>query len=181
MKTRLPARRSRGPRGEALGLGGVFLVECYGADGRLKWTDTAKNGVTKVGIEHALNVVFRGSTPSTSWYMGLITYPLTGGLADATDTMASHAGWSENAAYAAANRPQWSPGAPSAQAIVNGTTVDFAINATGTIYGIFIVDNNTKSGTTGTLFSTADFTGGQQAVVNGDTLKVTYTLSGQSV
>jgi hypothetical protein len=39
------------------------------------------------------------------------------------------------------------------------------------------VSNNTVGGTTGTLFSTASFAGGTQTVNNGDTLKVTYTIS----
>jgi hypothetical protein len=53
----------------------------------------------------------------------------------------------------------------------------FSINAGGTVAGAFLTSNNTKSGTTGTLFSGSDFTGGDRTVVNGDTLNVTYTFS----
>jgi hypothetical protein len=44
--------------------------------------------------------------------------------------------------------------------------------------GAFLTSDNTKGGTTGTLFSAADFSApGDRSVVNGDTLNVTYTFS----
>jgi hypothetical protein len=54
----------------------------------------------------------------------------------------------------------------------------FNINATQTVGGAFLTSDNTKSGSTGTLFSAADFSApGDRAVTSGDTLNVTYTLS----
>jgi hypothetical protein len=91
--------------------------------------------------------------------------------------MSSHAGWTETTAYAEATRPEWTAGTPAARSITNASTVDFSINATITIHGIFITSDNTKSGTSGTLWSTAAFASNVTAN-NGDTLKVTYTLSG---
>jgi hypothetical protein len=49
-----------------------------------------------------------------------------------------------------------------------------------TVKGLFLISDSTKGGTTGTLFSTAAFTGGTQAVNSGDTLKVTYTVAATS-
>ena len=43
--------------------------------------------------------------------------------------------------------------------------------------GVFLLPNLL---TTGTLFSTAAFSGGNQSVNSGDTLKVTYTVSATS-
>jgi hypothetical protein len=44
--------------------------------------------------------------------------------------------------------------------------------------GAFLTSNNTKGGTTGTLFSAVDFSApGDRSVVSGDTLTVTYTFS----
>jgi hypothetical protein len=44
--------------------------------------------------------------------------------------------------------------------------------------GAFLVSNSTKSGTTGVLYSAADFGApGDRSVVNSDILTVTYTLS----
>ena len=53
----------------------------------------------------------------------------------------------------------------------------FSINGTTTVGGAFLTSNNTKGGSTGTLFSASDFTGGDRSVVSGDTLTVTYTFS----
>ena len=53
----------------------------------------------------------------------------------------------------------------------------FTMNASGTIAGAFVTTDNTKNGTSGTLFSAGNFTVGDRAVVSGDTLNVTYTFS----
>jgi hypothetical protein len=54
----------------------------------------------------------------------------------------------------------------------------FSINATAVIGGAFLTSDNTKGGTTGVLFSAADFAApGDRNVVSGDTLSVTYTFS----
>jgi hypothetical protein len=54
----------------------------------------------------------------------------------------------------------------------------FTINATVTVGGAFLTSDNTKGGTSGVLFSAADFESpGDRAVVSGDTVTVTYTFS----
>jgi len=136
-------------------------------------------GVTNVGINHVLDVVFHGTAPSGTWYLGLISGSAT--LA-ASDTMASHSGWTENTNYAEANRVTWPEDAAASQSITNTTTADFSINTNSqSIYGLFLVDNNTKGGTSGTLFATAAFSGGTQILNSGDTLQATFTISGQNV
>jgi hypothetical protein len=166
-----------------LPVGGQFIVECYGPDGNLKWEDTAENGVTDAGIASLLNIYFRNQTQIASWYIGLVDNSGFVSFASA-DTMSSHAGWSEvsTGSYSNANRLQWSAGAPSGGAIVNASTADHNMTPVSalTVKGLFLTSDNTKGGTTGTLFSTAAFTGGTQTVNNGDTLKVTYTVSASS-
>jgi hypothetical protein len=52
------------------------------------------------------------------------------------------------------------------------------MNDTTTIAGAFLTTDDTKGGTSGTLFSVSNFTApGDRAVVSGDTLNVTYTFS----
>lgn len=161
---------------EKVGLKGRFRVEHYDKDGNLKATYRVPNGIVDVGLNKILDDMFDGGTQSATWYIGLVDNSGFSAFANA-DTMASHAGWSESTAYTETARPEWTAGTPSSRSITNASTVDFSINATVTLKGIFIVDNATKSGTAGTLWSTAAFASNVSAV-NGDTLKITYTVSG---
>jgi hypothetical protein len=53
-------------------------------------------------------------------------------------------------------------------------------NATKTIYGAFLISNNTKGGTSGTLFSAARFSS-SKSVESTDELLLTYTFTASSV
>ncbi len=150
---------------------GIFHARCFDAFGHLRWEDYAFNAGTIEGLNNMLDVQFHGVAATGTWYIGLITG--TGTLAEA-DTLASHAGWTEGTDYTG-NRKEWTEGAANNKVITNAATVDFAINNTMTTKGAFLASS--VSGTTGTLFCTAAWTGGDQAVANGDTLKVTYTLT----
>ncbi|CAB4122802.1 hypothetical protein UFOVP32_71 [uncultured Caudovirales phage] len=154
---------------------GRYTVECRDAQGDLKWSEDIENIVVTEGKNLALDV-FLGGSAAPAWYLGLVNGATTPTFA-AADTMASHAGWTESAAYAAATRPAptWSAAATGSKST---TTVSYAINATATIAGVFLATNSTKSGTTGTLYSAGAFTtGGTKTVGDGDTLNVTYTGS----
>jgi hypothetical protein len=96
--------------------------------------------------------------------------------------MASHAGWTEIVPYSNANRvtASFATATTANPSVVTNTASPavFNINATATVGGAFLTSNNTKSGSTGTLFSAADFgSPGERSVVSGDTLSVTYTFS----
>lgn len=138
------------------------------------------NLITNVALNDVLNEYIGATSQTTAWYMGLVDNSGFSAFA-AADTMASHGGWSENTAYSGSARLQWSPGAASSQSITNGSSVNFSITTNSTtIRGIFIVGGtgaSTPGATTGTLFSEAAFSGGNQSVNNGDTLQATYTLS----
>ena len=155
---------------------GRYHVRCYGPDGALKWEDYTDNLITNVGLNDVLNAYIRGTTQTTAWYMGLVDNASYSAFA-AADTASSHTGWVENQAYSNGSRPQWSPGAASSQSITNASSVNFSMNATATIRGIFIASVATLGATTGTLFSEAAFSGGNQSVNSGDTLQCTYSLS----
>jgi hypothetical protein len=60
----------------------------------------------------------------------------------------------------------------------SGSPAVYTINGTTTVGGAFLTSDNTKSGTTGTLFSAVDFSApGDRAVVSGDTITVSYSFS----
>lgn len=100
--------------------------------------------------------------------------------ARAADTSASHTSWTELAAYSEANRQTFTAGTVASGSVDNSAAkAVFTINADNTLIGgLFLIDNNTKSGTTGTLYGMAPFTTvGFRQLNNGDTLSVTATLS----
>jgi hypothetical protein len=165
--------------GETVGAGGVYTVTCVGADGVEKWSDTFHNLVVNQGIANMNNVYFAASTQSTTWYLGLVTGPGSGTTFAAGDTLASHAGWTENTDYTPSGRKAVTFGsATSANPSVisnSAAPTSFSMNGTATIAGAFLC--NVASGTSGVLFSAGDFTGGDKSVASGDTLNVTYTFS----
>lgn len=156
---------------------GQYRVECFGADGNLKWSDTIENLVTTAGKNDLLDKYLAGSAYTAAWYMGLISSTSYTTGAAAGDTSASHGGWTEDQNYSAGTRPAPSFSSASAGSKATSAAVAFSINATTTIKGCFLITNSTKGGTTGTLYSAGLFSGGDKAVANGDTLNVSYTAS----
>lgn len=158
-------------------LAGRFVVEHRDCDDNLKAIYDFPNGIVDQGLNHILDTQFNSGSAVTTWYIGLVDNSGFSSFADA-DTLSSHAGWSEFTNYTEANRVTWQSDAASSRAVSNSTTADFSINASGNLKGIFVSSNSTKStGNTGTLWSTAAFSS-VVATANGDTLKVTYTVSG---
>lgn len=94
------------------------------------------------------------------------------------NTAASHAGWTELTAYSEANRQALTLGTAAAGQIDNtAAKATFTCNANGTVAGaLFIISNNTKGGTTGTLFSVAPFLQGNKSLDSGDEITVGVTL-----
>jgi hypothetical protein len=160
---------------------GRFKVQCFDKDGKLKWEDENHNLVVNVGLQYMCGTALTSVTQVTSWFIGLYGAGASNSPA-AGDTMASHAGWTEVVPYSNATRPACTfataTTANPSVATNSASVAVFNINATATVGGAFLVSNSTKSGTTGTLFSAADFSApGDRSVSSGDTLNVTYTLS----
>ena len=160
---------------------GVYKIQCHDAQGNLKWEAESKNLVVNVGLQDMNAKYFTGSAYTATWFLGLYGAGASNTPA-AGDTMSSHAGWTENTGYSNATRPVCTFGTPTTAnpsvATNSASPASFNINATSTVGGAFLVSNSTKGGTTGTLFSAADFgSPGDRAVVNSDVLTLTYTLS----
>ena len=142
------------------------------------WADVIHNIITTVGANDLLDKYLKGSAYTQTIRMGLKGT----GTAVIGDTQASHAAWLEqglaNAPVYTGNRPSITMGAAAAKSSVSPAQA-FAITSTGTVFGCFINNGGsaTKDDTTGILFSAGDFSGGSKAVVNLDTLNVTYTLN----
>ena len=167
--------------GEQAKATGVYHVECRDKDGNLKWSADTKNLVVNAGLAYMAGTALTSVTQITTWYIGLYGAGASNTPA-ATDTMSSHIGWTEVTAYSNATRV--------AATFVTATTANpsvvtnsaspavFNINGTTTVGGAFLTSGSAKGGTTGTLFSAADFSSpGDRSVVSGDIISVTYTFS----
>jgi hypothetical protein len=167
--------------GEKVAAGGVFTVQCIGADGQIKWEESLKNLVVNQGLQDMNTQYFKGSGYTATWYIGLYGSGATNDPT-ANDTAASHPGFTEVVPYSNATRPAATFGTattadPSVITNVSSPAV-FSINATATVGGAFLISDNTKSGTAGVLFSASDFAApGDRSVSTGDTINVSYSFS----
>lgn len=154
---------------------GVFTVEHFNKDGKKIGEYKFPNGVTNLGKNKLLDVMFNSVTPITTWFIGVVDNASFSAFS-AADTMASHAGWVESTAYTESTRVAWGQGSASSQTVTNASPATFDINATGTMNGIFISSDSTKGGTAGLLWTTGSFAS-TVPVSNGDQLKVTYSIA----
>lgn len=164
---------------EGVGAGGVYTVVCRDANGNLKWSDSFHNLVVNQGLQDMNSKYFSGSGYTAAWYLGLVTGPGSGNTYAAGDTLASHAGWTENTNYAGNRKAATFGTATTADpSVINnsGSPAVFTMNANAqTIAGAFLC--SVSSGTSGVLFSVGNFVGGNKIVDSGDTLTVTYEFS----
>lgn len=160
----------------AVGVMGRWQITCRDKHGNLKWTDVIENLVTNAGLNYLLDAGLSGGTQVTTWYVGLTDGTPT---ANAADTMASHAGWTEVEAYDEATRVAWTDGGASNQSVSNsGSAAEFTISTNSTtVGGAFLVSNSTKGGTTGTLYAVGAFSAGDKSLDDGDVLTVTATFT----
>ena len=162
---------------DTMSIQGHYTAVCYSADGFVKWADDIENLVTTVGKNFTLDTTL-GNVAGGAVVMGLKGT----GTALVTDTQASHGSWLEvglaNQPTYSGNRPTPSFSAAAAGSKTTSSAVSFSITGTGTVAGCFINigGSATKDNTTGTLFSAGDFSS-SKAVVNGDTIAVTYTAT----
>lgn len=167
--------------GEQTKATGRFDIQCFDKDGNLKWEDSNHNLVVNGGLQYMAGSALTATTAITSWFIGLYGAAASNNPA-AGDTAASHAGWTEVVAYSNATRVAATFAAATnanPSVVTNSASpATFNMNATTTVGGAFLISNSTKSGTTGTLFSAADFQSpGDRSVVSGDSIVVTYTMS----
>ena len=160
---------------------GEYKLECIDKDGNVKWSMDGKNLVVNEGLQDMNTKYFTGSTYTAYWYIGLYGAAASNDPT-ANDTAALHPGFTEIVPYSNATRPACTFGtATTADPSVITNSLNkaaFNINATATVGGAFLISNNTKSGTTGVLFSASDFQApGDRVVASGDVLNVTYTFS----
>lgn len=146
----------------------TYHLQCHDKDGNLKWEELVENLVTTVGKTDIIDKYLKGSSYTAAFYLGL----KGAGSISVSDTLASHAGWSEETPYVG-NRPAITWGSTVAGSNTASAVV-ISINATVTVAGAFV--STVASGTSGVLYSVSDFAA-PRSMGSGDTLSVTPTLS----
>jgi len=178
---------------ETVGIEGVYHVECRDAAGNLKWEESFPNLVNAVGKELMLDTLLKGSAYTVVGpYLGLISGASP--TFAASDTMTSHAGWTEftnytvggsavrgTAVFASATSTGTTPSNVTTSA---ATAIVYTITGGGgTVGGCFLVTgtgaSSTQSNTSGTLYSAGAFTTAKITTA-GDTVSVTYSTTATS-
>ena len=157
----------------------MTIEECLDLLGKEKWMSISKNITVDEGNNDNLDVYFKSGSASANWYIGLKS-------TNQTHTISFNAAgigtqFTEGTGYSEGTRQAWTTAAVSSKTITNSASpATFSMSGSATIYGAFLINNNTKGGTTGKMWACSDFSVARP-VVNGDTLKVVYTIQGQDV
>jgi hypothetical protein len=134
----------------------------------------ADNAVVNQGINYGLGAMIGGASAITNWYLGLFSGNYTPQLTDTAASIAANA--NETTQYAAGARQAFNPAPASGQSITNAAAqASFTFNAATTVYGGFLISSSVINGTSGTLFSAAQFNAFKNVAAS-DQILVTYTF-----
>jgi len=180
---------------EIVGIHGQYHVACRDKDGNLKWEERFSNLVNAVGKELMFNTLLStsGTYTTVGPFLGLVG-GATPTFGTGSDTMTSHAGWTEFVNYtvsgsAVRGTAVFSAATSAGSTPTNITTCTAApitytiTGAGGTVSGCFLVTGtgavNTQSSTAGVLYSAGAFAVAKVTTV-GDTVAVTYSTTATS-
>lgn len=180
---------------ETVGIEGAYHVECHDSNGNLKWVEDLPNLVNAVGKELMLNTLLStsGTYTTVGPFLGLIgtTSPTFG---TGTDTMTSHAGWTEFTNYTVGGSAvrgtavfgaSTSTGStPANVTTCSASAITYTITGGGgNVTGCFLVTgsgaSSTQSNTGGVLYSAGAFATAKITTA-GDTVSVTYSTTATS-
>lgn len=150
--------------------GFIYIVECIGVDGKVKWTERVHNIIPSAGWDYFLSAALAGGSRYTSWYIGLYQNAYA---PVSTETMATlAANGSENIDYTETTREIFTADAISGGLFTNyDNPAEFNFTSSETLRGGFICSDSTKGGTSGLLLSAAQFSS-PKSVVSGEALVV---------
>ena len=180
---------------EIVGIHGQYHVACHDKDGNLKWEERFSNLVNAVGKELMFDTLLStsGTYTTVGPFLGLVG-GATPTFGTGSDTMTSHAGWTEFVNYtvsgsAVRGTAVFSAATSAGSTPTNVTTctaspITYTITgAGGTVSGCFLVTGtgavNTQSSTAGVLYSAGAFAVAKVTTV-GDTVAVTYSTTATS-
>lgn len=163
--------------GEGVKAGGYFTVEHY-RNGELLDVITSPNIVVDEGLNHVLDVALSNGAQNGTWYIGIFKNNYTPVAGDTASTFAGVGVANEvSTEINETTRPQWVDAGVAAKSVTNSASpAVFTANTTVSVYGAFLISNNTLGGTTGVLCAASKFAAVRN-LLNTDVLNITYTLN----
>lgn len=136
------------------------------------------NIVVDEGLNHFLDATLSAATQLTSWYVGIFKNNYTPVAGDVASTFAGVGIANEvSTEVDETTRPAWTEAGPSSKVITNSASpAVFTANASVSVYGAFLISDNTMGGLTGTLMAGSKFAS-VRSLINTDVLNITYTLT----
>lgn len=162
-------------------VGGAF-AHAVRHKGVLSDFEVDPNLVVNQGLDHILDVVYNGATQKANWYLGIFSGNYTPLATDTAQNISTNS--TESSAYTEATRPAWTIAAPASQNVTNSASkATFTINGTVTIYGAFLLTDNTKGAdaAAGNILSSASRFAASRSLVATDELLVTYSITASDV
>lgn len=151
--------------------GFTYTFDWFDQDGIFVCREIAHNLLPLEGLNHLLNVAFKGGTQVASWYIAPYEGNYVPVMGDTAATFPASA--VECTAYDETLRVAFVSGTPSGGALDNSSApAMFTFNANKTLYGAFMVSAAAKGATSGTLISAVKFSS-PKPVESGYQLKVT--------
>ena len=132
----------------------TYIVDCYGEDGFLKWTESTPNIVVNEGVDYLFDTAFI-KTESLDWFAGLVKQ----GDGVATDTMQNH-GFAEWLGWVNTLRPLLTFEATNPRTSlenIKSRPVVFTSGTTDTITGAYMTSSEVKDDYSGKLYGVTSF------------------------
>lgn len=177
-KTRITdALRKKLENGDDFRAGGYFTIQ-HIRDGKVIHEEDSPNIVVDEGLTYILDVALSNGTQNANHYIGIFKNNYTPVAGDVAATFAGAGVANEvTTEINEATRPAWTEAGVTSKTITNSASpAAFTANATVSVYGAFLISNNTKGGTTGKLIAASKFAAVRN-LVSTDVLNVTYTLT----
>lgn len=163
--------------GEGVKAGGFFTVQ-HIRNGEVIDEFDSGNIVVDEGLNHILDVALSNGTQNTTWYIGIFKNNYTPVAGSVASTFAGVGVANEvTTEIDEVSRPQWVDAGVSAKSVTNSASpAVFTANTTVSVYGAFLISNNTLGGTTGVLAAASKFAAVRN-LLSTDVLNITYTLN----
>lgn len=158
-------------------LGFVYVYECIGVDGEVKWVAREENLIPDVGRDYVLNAALNGGAQFSTWYIGLYEANRTPIVSDTMVTLMADC--QEIVSYTSPGNLRLAlTDDPLSGGVWSnlGTKAEFAFTAAKDVYGGFVCSNAAQGSSAGLLLSAVK-NGSPKPVENGEILRVTAGLS----